>query len=374
MIRQSKSSISSLEIKLTTNVLKREFLGMGQEVQEFELAIQKFIGTKKNVICVNSGTAALHLALLALNIKCGDDILVPSITYVASIQAIKAVGANPIFCDVGKDNVFIDIIDLQKKITKKTRAIMPVHYAGDSSNMKLIYQFAKENNIKVIEDAAHSFGSFYRGKRVGFFGDAICFSFDGIKNITSGEGGAVVMRKNKSASFIKDARLLGVINDSKKRYTNNRSYTFDVKHIGFRYHMSNINAAIGLAQLSRFETFSIKRKSIVKNYIKHLSSLKGIRLLNLEWDNMVAHIFPVRVLNNKRDQLKNFLLKKNIQTGFHYMPNHKLSFFKTKKIASLPNCEVLSKELITLPLHNDLTIKNQKYIIENIINFLNDYN
>ena len=251
MIRVSKSSIDQNEIDAVTQVLKKEYLGMGEEVLLFEEKIKSYLKTTSNVVAVNSGTSALMLALSALNLQPGDEVLVPTITYVATYQAISFLGAVPVSCDVLPDTLFIDVADARAKITKRTKVILPVHYASSAAGISNVYQFANEFNLRVVEDAAQSFGGLCNGKQIGSYGDIICFSFDGIKNITCGEGGAIITADNTLLDIIKDGRLLGVENDSDKRYKNSRSFEFDVKRQGYRFHLSNINAAIGISQLDK---------------------------------------------------------------------------------------------------------------------------
>jgi len=251
MIRLSKSVIGQDEIKAITRVLQDEFLGMGVEVQKFEEELSTFFG--RETICVNSGTAALQLALQATDIKRGDEVLVQSLTFLATFQAISAIGAIPIPCEVYENTFTIDLEDAKSKITTKTKAIIPVHYASNVGNLDDIYEFANKYNLRIIEDAAHAFGTKYKNRRIGSFGDIACFSFDGIKNITSGEGGGVVSNDAAVIQKIKNLRLLGVENDSDNRYQNKRSWDFDVVEQGWRFHMSNIMAAIGRSQLKKFD-------------------------------------------------------------------------------------------------------------------------
>ena len=216
-------------------------------VYEFEKKLESFFNSY--VACTVNGTAALHLAIQAAGIKRNDEVLVPSITYVASLQAITATGAKPVICDVNDYDGLLSIEDAENKISKKTKGIMPVYFAGYSGDINKIYKFAKKHKLKVIEDAAHAFGSKHNNKKIGSKGDFVCFSFDGIKNITSGEGGCVVSKKKQVINKIKDLRLLGVIKDSVKRYKGSRSWIYNVKEQGWRYHMSDIMAAIGIVQL-----------------------------------------------------------------------------------------------------------------------------
>jgi dTDP-4-amino-4,6-dideoxygalactose transaminase len=341
---------------------------MGKEVQCFEKEIAEFLGVSvNNVVCVNTGTTALNLALSCLDIGFGDEVLVPTITFVASLQAISATGAKPVLCDVTLDSIFIDINELEKRLTSRTKAIMPVHYASSAKHLIEVYAFAKKYNLRVIEDAAHAFGCLIYGKKVGQCGDVVCFSFDGIKNITSGEGGAIVSNDQLVINRAKDARLLGVEKDSDRRYLGQRSWSFDVKRLGFRYHMSDIMAAIGREQLKKIDLFGKKRKEIVTEYQSNLNNINNIVLLEINYQDIIPHIFIIKVLHDKRDALQLYLEKKGIPTGIHYMPNHYTTFYKCDY--SLLNADVLGKQILTLPLHPDLSIPDVHFVCENIKSF-----
>ena len=207
---------------------------------------------------------------------------------------------------------------------------------------------------RVIEDAAHAFGGTDQGRKIGSFGDLACFSFDGLKNITSGEGGAVVTADPGVIQAIQDARLLGVQRDTEKRYQGARSWEFDVQHQGYRYHLSNLFAAMGRVQLGRFEgEFKPRRVEVAQKYRRALAGTGNLQLLAGDPGPIVPHIFPVRVLNGKRDGLRQFLQDRGIETGIHYKPNHLLSFYGGGREA-LPVTERLYEELLTLPLHPGL--------------------
>ena len=360
MIRVSKSNISKKEITAVSKVLKKEYLGMGHEVNIFEKKLEKFLRNK--CVCVSSGTAALHLACQSLGLSKGDEVLVQSITYIASFQAISATGAKPVACEVDPLTLTIDINDLLRKINSKTKAIMPVHYAGNAGELDKIYSIAKKYKLRVIEDAAHAFGSYYKKHKIGHKGDIVCFSFDGIKNITSGEGGCIVSQDEKVISYVKDARLLGVHNDSAKRYKNSRSWEPNVFNQGWRYHMSNIMAAIGIEQLKKFPTALKKRQSFAKIYSKKLNNNSNLSILPSNYNLVVPHIYPVIFKNKKlRNKYKKKLEKNNVQTGIHYKPNHQLKFYKDKKI-QLPLSDNLYEKILTLPLHLGLTINQINFI------------
>ncbi len=365
IIRLSKSCIGQEEKNAVLKVLDRELLGMGEEVYLFENALSEYFG--RPAICVVNGTAALHLALLACNIGPGDEVLVPSLTYIASFQAISATGAKPIPCDVDPITLTLDIKDAENRLTSNTKAVMPVHYSGGVGNLKGMYSFARQYGLRVIEDAAHAFGTTYEGSKVGSFGDISCFSFDGIKNITSGEGGCVVTNDFEILNRVKDSRLLGVVKDSEKRYTGARSWEFDVINQGFRYHMSNIMAAIGLEQLKKFEYFSRIRTDHAKLYDNYFENNKYIKIINHDYDLVVPHIYVIQFISSEiRDSVRNGLLEKGIQTGYHYTPNHKLSFYSGNLTSVLNTTETVASMILTLPLHPDLKRDEVKYIAEEV--------
>lgn len=367
-VRLSKSCVGEEEKNALARVIDAGYLGMGREVQLFEEELKAYLGTESEVVCVNTGTAALHLSMSCLDIGPGDEVLVPSITYVASFQAITATGARAVACDVTEERVFIDLVDAERRISPHTKAIMPVHYASDSQSMSDVYAFAKRHNLRVIEDAAHGFGCTRNGKRIGYEGDVICFSFDGIKNITSGEGGAVVTADKELARRIKDARLLSVESDTEKRYKGERSWSLDVKHQGFRYHMSNLMAAIGREQLKKIDRFSAHRQKCVSRYREGLKGVKALEFLDLDFTNSVSHIFVVRITDGRRDMLMEQLRSREIECGIHYMPNHLLDYFATDY--SLPTAEKLGCELLSLPLHAELSPIEQNRVIAEVVKFV----
>lgn len=369
MIRLSKSCLSEKEKEAVKRVLDTEFLGMGPEVKAFEEKLEIFF--ERPVVCVVNGTAALHLSLQACGIGLGDEVIVPSLTYLASFQAITACGAKPVACDIDNTNFCLNPDDIKELITTKTKAIMPVHYAGSPGNLDEIYKIAEIYNLRIIEDSAHAFGSLYKNKKVGSFGDISCFSFDGIKNITSGEGGCIVSSDEELIKKVKDARLLGVCGDSEKRYSKKRSWEFDVKYQGWRYHMSDIMAAIGIAQLDRFDNLSYKRQELAKEYQKKLSNSDKLKLLDHNYDYIVPHIFVVEILLDFdfKEILESFS-QAGIAVGRHYQENHKLSFFQEDIRRDLPVTNSVANRILTLPLHPDLTINDVAYISKKLLDIL----
>lgn len=357
VIRLSKSCISEAEKIAVMGVLGREYLGMGAEVERFEQALTEYFG--RPAVCVVNGTAALHLALQASGIGHGDEVLVQSLTYVASFQAISATGAIPVACDIDPATLTLDWRDAEKRLTSKTKAVMPVHYAGSVGSLDEIYAFAQRHGLRVVEDAAHAFGTTYKNRRLGSFGDISCFSFDGIKNITSGEGGCIVTDDSNLLRRVRDARLLGVEKDTDKRYLGQRSWEFDVSEQGWRYHMSNIMAAIGIEQLKRFPAMAATRQELARGYDRLLKGCSELKLLNNDYDAVVPHIYPVQISPGiDRESLRAKLESAGIQTGVHYLPNHRLNLYKARQVDPLPHTESIYPTLVSLPLHASLTVED----------------
>lgn len=352
-IRLSRSIVGAAEAAAVTRVIIEDgYLGMGSEVQRFEAELAAWLGVEPGqVITVNTGTAALHLAVQAVAAR-GSEVLVPSLTFVASFQAVSGAGCVPVACEVREDTATIDLEDAEKRLTERTAAIMPVHYASNPWQVEAVYDFARRHGLRVIEDAAHAFGCRRDGRKIGSAGDMVCFSFDGIKNITSGEGGCIVAFDPEAARLCSDARLLSVENDAEKRFSGTRSWDFDVKRQGWRYHMSNIMAAIGRVQLSRLDgEFAPARRVLGALYRQLLSDVPGLALLRIDpADDIVPHIFEVRVLHGRKDAVKAALAEAGVPTGVHYKPNHLLTFYGGGRV-SLPVTERLYGELVTLPLH-----------------------
>ncbi|MDR1777605.1 MAG: DegT/DnrJ/EryC1/StrS family aminotransferase [Desulfovibrio sp.] len=357
-LRLSRSIVGKAEANAVNRVLLEDgYLGMGNEARLFEEELAAFLGVSaEQVIVVNSGTAALHLAVEAVAPAGGGEVLVPSLTFVASFQAIAAAGCTPVACDCLRQTGTLDTKDAEKRLSSRTFAVMPVDYASNPWQLDEIYDFAARKGLRVVEDAAHAFGCRSRGRKIGSFGDLVCFSFDGIKNITSGEGGCVVSFDSDAARRISDARLLSVEGDAQKRFAGGRSWDPDVRRQGWRYHMSNIMAALGRVQLGRLEPeFAPARRALAARYRENLAELAGLSFLRTSPDDfIVPHIQPVRILNGLKDSVRQFLAERDIPTGVHYKPNHLLTYFGGGAV-SLPETEQLYGELMTLPLHPGLS-------------------
>lgn len=369
MLPVSKPSIGKEELKEVEKVFSTGWLGLGSTVFEFENLLKDYLGVK-HVLAVNTGTAALHIAMDAFGLKEGDEVIVPSLTFCASIQAITALGAIPVFCEVRPENLNMEISDVRNKITSKTRAIMPVHYCGKACDMDSLMEIAGNRNIVIVEDAAHAFASSYKGKKIGSFGNATCFSFDPIKNLTCGEGGAVALSDDDIAEKIRMKRILGITKDTWHRYRNERAWSYEVITQGHRYHMSNVNAAIGLAQFRKLDSFIQRKKEIVKKYNDAFDPIDGLEILDWDLQTTAPFTYILRVLNNEREYLIDFLKTNGVGTGIHYIPNHLQPLFEKYK-TDLPVTEKVGEEILTLPLYYEMTDENVFLVIESVKQFFN---
>lgn len=364
-VRLSKCSVGPLEEQAVVEAMRSSYLGIGAVTAAFEQELSAFCGGRE-VIATATGTAALQLALEACGVGPGDEVLVPTLTFVASYQAISATGAKPVSCDVNPADLTLDVADAARRVTPRTKAILHVHYASGQGDLDGVYQLAAKAGLRVVEDAAHAFGCQYRGARIGATGDVVCFSFDGIKNITSAEGGAIVTGDPAVAAIARDARLLAVEKDTEMRYSGRRSWDFDVHRQGWRYHMSNLNAAIGRVQLSRLMSeFAPRRIALAQRYQEELAGLDGVRLPGLDYGNVVPHIFPIRLPVDRRDAIRSRLDEGGVETGIHYKPNHLLSFYREEGL-HFPVAEEAFAGLLSLPLHVDLTDDEQGTVIREL--------
>lgn len=370
MIAVQRPNLGPEELEAVRQVFETRWLGMGATVKQFEDRIREYTGAK-HVIAVNTGTSALHIALASLDLQPGDEVVVPSLTFVASIQAIIGAGLKPVFCEVEPDTLNIDVQDAAKRITPRTRVIMPIHYGGFVCDMDGVLALARKSGIKVVEDAAHAYGSSYRGKKVGTLGDVTCFSFDPIKNITCGEGGAVTTDDDAIAARIIPKRILGIDNDTWSRYKNERNWFYEVSTPGFRYHLSNINAAIGLVQHDKMNRFREMKCAIVERYNRELGRVDGLKLLKTPLDEAFPFFYIVRVQNGRRDAMMKFLKERGIGTGVHYIPNHIQPLFAASGV-SLPVTEMVFEEMLTLPLHCELSEADVTKVIAEVKTFLQE--
>lgn len=361
-IRLYDPTISNQEKKYVLDCLKTKWISSrGKYIEKFEKKFSQFIKIKHSVSVVN-GTTALHLALLSLDIKKNDEVIVPTFTYIAPVNAIKYVGAKVKFIDSKLSTWQLDETKLEKLITKKTKAVITPHLLGQSCNILKIKNICKKKKIFLIEDCAEAFGNYYNGRHLGTFGDVSTFSFFGSKTITTGEGGMVVTNNKKIAKKIYKLKTVGVAEKI--------NYWHDI--IGYNYRMTNICAAIGLAQLNNANKIISKKINVYKNYKKFLSP--HIFNANYEPKNFKSAFWLINIfLENKsqRDKLSVFLKKKGIETRTAFNPIHLMPmYYKKNNYKSFENAKKLSETGLSLPSGSGLTLKQIKKISVAINNFL----
>ncbi len=348
----SRPFLSAAELQAISRVFDSGYLGMGSEVEGFERELERYLGNSRVVRCVNTGTSALHLALEALELPSGSEVLVPTLTYVATFHAVKMAGMVPVACDVETANGTIDLRDVERRITSRTRVIMPVHYASNVGELNDLYRLADRHGLRVIEDAAHAFGCEIDAVRVGACGDIVCFSFDPIKNITAIEGGAIVSADRDFQDKVTTMRLLGI----EGRADNRVPLPYDVQGSGWRYHMSDVNAAVGRVQLARFESeLKPARVTILSAYRHALKDVTEVRLITGK-AGVVPHIVVIAVAAEARAVVQKNLLTAGFDSRVHYIPNHLHSLFRTEY--ELPNAEALYSQVISLPCHPEVTVSD----------------
>lgn len=371
MIRVSQPVTGPEELDALNRGLEMAYFGHSANVVELEKALADFLGAdQRPVVCINSGTAALHLALACLDLEPGDEVLVPSLTFVASFQAITAVGAKPIPCEVREHDLLLDLADAQKRITPRTKAVMPVHYAGNPGDLAGLYSWARERGLRVVEDAAHAFGSSFGGKKVGAQGDLVCFSFDSLKNITCGEGGALLCPDGDTAHRAGLMRGLGMQRPQATQGGPPSRSAYDVVTQGWRFHMSNLNALVGLEQLKKAPAFFARRQQIAKRYDQAFTGLPGLALLPPDYDQVVPFLYTMRVLGGRRAELIAHLREQGIETAVNYPANHLHSLYRGLAAAPLPVTEKVCGQILTLPMHCALTDEQVEFIIAQVKSFL----
>jgi len=370
MIPVFRPLLDGNEINASKNVLEVGWLGMGKNVGQFEDAIKSYIGTQdRYFIAVSTGHAALHLALLLMDIGPGDEVITPSFNNAADFQAILATGASPVFCDIEDSTLNLNLDEVEKLITPRTKAIIAMDYDCIMCDHDRISEIANKYGIRVLHDAAHSFGSKYKGKMVGSFSDITMFSFDPVKTITCLDGGIIVVKSEEEMKKLHEMRLVGMGQPASVMYTNSRAWTYDMKMIGYRYHMSNMHAAIGLSQLSKMTEISETRKSTCRYYSESLSEIKKIRLPNTNFEEVVPFLYYIRVPSEIREELRKYMFSKEIDTGIHWQPGHWFTLLRNCRRGDLSVTDKVGSEVMSLPLHSCMDENDMRDVVRSIRSF-----
>lgn len=367
------------EINEVIDSLKSNWITTGPKMRLFEKQFSQFIGSK-HAVAVNSGTAGLHISTSTININPGDEVITTPLTFVASANCVIYRGGKPILADIKKDTYNIDPIEIRKKITDKTKAIIPVHFAGQPCDMDEIKEIAEENDLYIIEDAAHAIDAKYKGKKIGNIGDLTVFSFHPVKNITTAEGGMVTTNNDNFYEKLLMFRTHGISKDAEKRFGKLGDFYYDMKYLGFRYNLSELHASLGIHQLKKLENFQKRRREIVKIYNRELEDIDDI-VTPFKKENIKhswhLYVIQLRIENLKvdRDHIFRALREENIGVNVHYIPVHYHSYYREKfgyRKGLLSNVEWLYPRILTIPLFpkmNDNDVYDVLNALEKIIRY-----
>jgi dTDP-4-amino-4,6-dideoxygalactose transaminase len=358
-------------VKHLVDALDVGWLGMGATTREFETRIGEFLGLDPghHVVATNTGTSALHLALLAAGVGDGDEVITTSFNYVADHQAVRATGAEVVMCDIREDDLGIDVAQAEHLVTPRTKAIVPLHFAGVPCDVDGVYALAARHGLRVVEDGCHAFGSTVRGKRIGSFGDIATFSFDPVKICTSIDGGAIVVRSDDELQRLHRMRLLGVDKDTTERYKNKRAWEYDVVGEGYRYHLTNIMAAVGISQLKRADDFIASRREICERYSAAFAELPGYAVLRRDFSDVSPFIYSLRVGGGRRAAFIEHLSAHGIDAGIHFVPVHRHAWFADAPRGPMAVTERICAEVVTLPLHSEMQAVHVERVIEAVVSF-----
>ena len=352
--------------------LSQTMLTLGPTLEKFESMFAKYTKSK-HAVAVSNCTAALHLSLKALGIEKGDEVIIPDLSFIADANAVIATGAIPVLADIENDGFSISIKSIKQKITRKTKAIIPIHIYGEVCKIMEIHDIAKSNNISVVEDCAHAIGTFYKGKHVGNFGSMGCFSFYPTKNMTTAEGGMVITDSSKLAEKVRQLRSHGMTKSLAKRYSSKYPWLFDVKEPGYNYRLDEIRSALGISQLRRINKINALRKKAAAYYTTNLAKAKGIIIPRIVDDKSHSyHLYTIRVTKSfgmSRDRLYNLLRKNGIRTTLYWTPIHEYTAYKkfVKNSSDYTNTKKTYEEILALPLYPTISRSKQKRVIDCII-------
>jgi dTDP-4-amino-4,6-dideoxygalactose transaminase len=375
-----KPSIDEDEIQSVMETLKSGWLTSGRKVKNFEEDFSRYVGAE-HAVAVNSGTAALHLALDAVGIKEDDEVIVPAMTFTATAEVVIYFKAIPVLVDCQVDTLNIDPDQIQRVITPRTKAIIPVHFAGQPCAMDRILEIAKQYNLKVIEDAAHSLPASYRGKRVGSIADITCFSFYATKTITTGEGGMATTDNSEWANRMRVMSLHGISLDAWNRYTEKGSWYYEIIYPGYKYNLTDIAAALGIEQLKKCDHFYEARRRIVRRYDEAFADLAEIQMparvpeIQHAWHLYVIQLELER-LQISRSKFIEGLKKEGIGTSVHFIPLHLHPYYRDRfgyKPTDFPNASAVFERIVSLPIYPSMTEGNVRDVIVAVRKLVQEY-
>lgn len=367
----SRPCLSEETIQEVVDCLRSGWIATGPRVQQLEEELKAYLSVPYAQL-LTSATAGLHLALLAIGLKPGEEVITTPMTFVASLNAIALCGAKPVLVDVEAGTYNIDVTRIEAAITEKTRAILPVHFAGLPVDLDPLYAIAQKYHLRVIEDAAHAMGSSYKGQKIGSFGDIQVFSFHPCKNMTTAEGGCITSRDEGFAQRIQRLRFHGIDRDAWNRYSKGGSQHFDVIEPGYKYNMSDLQAAVGLDQRRHLDQMNARRRELVARYYELLDGWEELILPSIpSYDHENSwHIFAPLIRTDKAGMTRDTFMMKmreyNIGTGLHYPPVHLYSYYQRAfgyKVGDFPVAERIGASVVSLPLFPTMTNEEQDYVV-----------
>ena len=366
----SRPWIDETEIEAVSEVLASKWISTGGRTREFERAFAEYIGVK-HAIAVSSCTAALHLSLVVTDIGIDDEVITTPYTFTATAEAIRYVGAKPVFVDINPDTLNIDVDKIEDAITPKTKGIIPVHIAGLPCDMGTLHEICQKHGLFLIDDAAHALPAEYNGQPIGTLGDLTAFSFYANKNLTTGEGGMITTNNDSYAESLRTMRLHGIDKDAWARQSKRSIWRYDITTEGYKYNMTDIQAAMGLCQLMKINKMHERRQNIINIYNNELSKIPQIILPKLadSSDKHAWHLYIIRLNDVDRDQFVEALRVENVECSVHYVPLHLFDFYQKRygyKVGDFPYAEKVFEKVLSLPLHPGLTESEVYMVIDTI--------
>jgi dTDP-4-amino-4,6-dideoxygalactose transaminase len=375
-----KPSIGEDEVRSVVETLRSGWLTTGPKVKTFEADFSRYVGSS-HAVAVNSGTAALHLALDAIGIKEGDEVIVPAMTFAATAEVVLYFKAKPVLVDCQPDTLNIDPEAIEPKVTPKTKAIIPVDIAGQPCEYREILEIARTHNLKVIEDAAHALPAAYHKEQVGRISDITCFSFYATKTITTGEGGMATTENSEYADRMRMMSLHGISYDAWKRYTKEGSWYYEVLYPGFKYNLTDIAAALGIEQLKRCDEFYEARQRIANHYHEAFADLPEIQIpacaphVQHAWHLYVIQLNIERLRINRQDFIK-ALKGENIGASVHFIPLHLHPFYRDTfgyQPADFPQATAVFERIVSLPIYPKMAEANVRDVIVAVRKLIQEY-
>jgi perosamine synthetase len=364
-------SIGNEEIDAVVQVLKSGWLTTGAKVKEFEKQFSQFVGSRHGV-AVNSATAALHLALKAVGVSHGDEVIVPTMTFAATAEVVLYLGAKPVLVDCEPDTLNIDPAALERALTAKTKAILPVHFAGHPCDMDRILDFARARDLKIIEDAAHALPAAYGSRRIGSLGDITCFSFYATKTLTTGEGGMATTDNAEWAEQMRMLSLHGISHDAWDRYGSQGSWYYEILTVGYKYNLTDIAASLGIEQLKKCRALATARRRVAEAYDRGFADLAEIHTpvsrngVEHAWHLYVIQLDLDRLTIDRREFIE-ALRQRNIGTSVHFMPLHLHPYYQRTfayQRGDFPNAAAAYERIISLPIYPKMTADDVNDVID----------